>query len=30
MQQNTAAELIDAYAKDMDVRIKYKLLGLED
>ena len=30
MEQNAAAELIDAYAKDMDVRIKYKLLGLED
>lgn len=29
-EQNLANELIDAYAKDMDVRVKYRLLGLED
>ena len=29
-EQNLASELIDAYAKDMDVRVKYRLLGLED
>ncbi len=29
-EQNLANELIDSYAKDMDVRVKYKLLGLED
>jgi len=30
LEQNLAEELINDYAKDMDVRIKYKLLGLED
>ena len=30
MEQNLAEELINSYAKDMDVRIKYKLMGLED
>ena len=30
MEQNTASELINAYAKDMDVRVKYRLLGLEN
>ena len=30
LEQNLAEELINSYAKDMDVRIKYKLLGLED
>ena len=29
-EQNLASELIDSYAKDMDVRVKYRLLGLED
>lgn len=29
MEQDLAAELIDDYAKDMDVRVKYRLLGLE-
>lgn len=29
-EQNLANELIDSYAKDMDVRVKYRLLGLED
>lgn len=30
LEDNLASELIDSYAKDMDVRIKYRLLGLED
>ena len=30
MEQNLAEELINSYAQDMDVRIKYKLMGLED
>lgn len=30
LAETAASELIDAYAKDMDVRIKYRLLGLED
>lgn len=30
LEQNLAEELISSYAKSMDVRIKYKLMGLED
>ena len=30
IEEDMASELIDNYAKDMDVRIKYRLLGLED
>lgn len=30
LEENLASELIDNYAKDMDVRIKYRLLGLEN
>lgn len=30
IEQNLAEELINMYAKDMDVRIKYKLMGLEE
>lgn len=30
MEQDLASELIGSYARDMDVRIKYKLLGLEE
>ncbi len=30
LEDNLASELIDDYAQDMDVRIKYKLLGLEN
>ncbi|MBQ9235085.1 MAG: peptidyl-prolyl cis-trans isomerase [Alphaproteobacteria bacterium] len=30
MEQNMAEELINSYARDMDVRIKYKLMGLEE
>ncbi len=30
LEDNLASELIDDYAKEMDVRIKYKLLGLEN
>ena len=30
LEQELAAELIDAYSKNMDVRVKYRLLGLED
>ena len=29
-EQNLASELIDSYAKDLDVRVKYRLLGLEE
>ncbi len=30
LEQDVSAELINAYAKDMDVRVKYRLLGLEN
>ena len=30
LEESMASELIDSYAKDMDVRIKYRLLGLEN
>lgn len=30
LEQNAAAALINAYAKTMDVRVKYRLLGLEN
>lgn len=30
IEEDMASELVDNYAKDMDVRIKYRLLGLED
>lgn len=30
LEQNLSEELLNSYAKDMDVRIKYKLMGLED
>ncbi len=30
LEQDLSAELIDSYARDMDVRVKYRLLGLED
>ena len=30
LEQTLASDLIDAYAKGMDVRVKYRLLGLED
>ena len=30
LEQNTAAALINAYARTMDVRVKYRLLGLEN
>ena len=30
LEQNLQEELINSYAKDMDVRVKYRLLGLEN
>lgn len=30
LEQDLSAELINNYSKDMDVRIKYRLMGLED
>jgi peptidyl-prolyl cis-trans isomerase D len=30
LEQNLSEELINSYAKDMDVRVKYRLLGLEN